>query len=81
MPAAYLKGPPLPPFEHCKKIPYETRFDAMKAIKKGRSTPDRTLVQSTMGEPLVYRCRRCGYWHFGHLPYQLQQNRTERKTP
>lgn len=81
MPAAYLKGPQLPPIEHCKKVPYETRLEAMKAIRRRRQAPDRTLIQSMTGEPLIYRCKRCGYWHFGHLPPQLQHNSKERKTP
>lgn len=46
-------------FDICKKIPYGTRREAVAA-------QNRNTGMELSGKP--YRCKHCGFWHFGHAP-------------
>lgn len=65
---AYLGAPSLHVIQRCKKIPYPSRNEAIKALKKMGDGKQRAQIQPTPGKLTVYECRSCRKtWHIGHM--------------
>ena len=61
---AFLNAAPKTANQLCGKVPYPSRRDAMRSLKK--HGPPRGPTATGKGIMNAYRCGACGQYHLGH---------------